>query len=541
MRSPLVASLVVLALALLLFSINLDRPPHPDELYHAISAKGLLETGRPALAEGEYWRGLMHTRMVAASYAIFGEGLPSARMPAVLLAALIAPVLFLWVRREAGPLAAWLTTMLFVTSPFTVEIAQFSRFYALQTFSFVLGCACFYYAVVGAATLPWRLLQGAVAAGLLAIAASAQITTLVGIMGIGVWTAGILARQVLLVWAAGSSARKWVAAAIFAAGLLAILAIGMSGVLEPIIGRYNQTPLHAVARVDEFWYYHLRLLLFYPTLWTLVGLLAILAVSRSPRVAWLAVAVFGVGFLAMSFAAWKATRYLSFALPFLAIVWGIGLAEFVSQFRSVAVAARTRFAAALALPQRLASAATTMAVIVALAILVLGNAFWLRTAAVIGNVALPGEEAATDWELARDALAPWVADADVMITTEELGAIYFLGRSDVRFSRSKFNEIPAGQRFEFGIDHRTGRPIITKPESVEQLIECFPRGFIVGPIKHWGDPLTISNDIQAVLMRHAKPIEVPEQSHLYAWGWMRQPASNQPAYCANLMHFSGRN
>ena len=149
-RSPRVAPLLVLAFALLLFSINLDRPPHPDELHHALAAKGLLETGRPALAEGEYWRGLPHTWMVAVSYAIFGEGLASARLPAVVLAALVAPILFLWVRREAGSLAAWLTAILFVSSPFTVEIAHFSRFYALQTFAFVLGSACFYYALVGA-------------------------------------------------------------------------------------------------------------------------------------------------------------------------------------------------------------------------------------------------------------------------------------------------------------------------------------------------------------------------------------------------------
>ena len=70
-RSLRVARLLVLTFALLLFSINLDRPPHPDELHHALAAKGLLETGRPALAEGEYWRGLPHTWMVAVSYAIF--------------------------------------------------------------------------------------------------------------------------------------------------------------------------------------------------------------------------------------------------------------------------------------------------------------------------------------------------------------------------------------------------------------------------------------------------------------------------------------
>ena len=182
----------------------------------------------------------------------------------------------------------------------------------------------------------------------------------------------------------------------------------------------------------------------------------------------------------------------------------------------------------------------TFAVVLALAIVFVMNPFWIRTATVIGNITVPGETPAADWRMARDALAPWIADADIMITTEELGAIYFLGRSDVRFSPSKLAEIPEDQRFEFGIDHRTGRPIIAKPESFSQLVECFPKGFVVGPKKHWGDPILISDEIQAILMRHGEAIEVPKRSYLYAWGWKRESASTQPADCSNLKRFSGR-
>ncbi|MBK6452523.1 MAG: hypothetical protein IPF84_08295 [Proteobacteria bacterium] len=108
-RGSWIAPLTVFACALLLFSLNLDRPPDPDELHHVLAAQHLLETGRPMIADGEYWRGILHTWMVAISYQAFGEGLSSARFPAVLLAALVAPALFLWVRREAGNTAAWLT------------------------------------------------------------------------------------------------------------------------------------------------------------------------------------------------------------------------------------------------------------------------------------------------------------------------------------------------------------------------------------------------------------------------------------------------
>ena len=115
-----------------------------------LAAQQLLETGRPIIDKGEYWRVIHHTWLVAISYEIFGEGLASARIPSVLFIALIAPVLFLWVHREAGSLAAWITALLFISSPFTVEIAQFCRFYALQVLSFVIGNLCWYYALVAA-------------------------------------------------------------------------------------------------------------------------------------------------------------------------------------------------------------------------------------------------------------------------------------------------------------------------------------------------------------------------------------------------------
>ena len=67
--------LLLMLAAGLLYTINLDRLPHPDELHHAIAARGLLEHGSPAIAEGVYTRTLLHTWMVAGAYALFGDSL----------------------------------------------------------------------------------------------------------------------------------------------------------------------------------------------------------------------------------------------------------------------------------------------------------------------------------------------------------------------------------------------------------------------------------------------------------------------------------
>ena len=153
------------------------------------------------------------------------------------------------------------------------------------------------------------------------------------------------------------------------------------------------------ARQSEFWFYYLRFFLFYPTLWTLVGVLALLAVVRSPKLAWLAISVFSISFLLMSFAGSKATRYLSYAPPFLAIVWGIGLASAVTLVSRSAQDTYARLVETLALPRRLGSGVGKVLIALALLLVVLSNSFWLRTATVIGDIAMPFEK--SDYELAR--------------------------------------------------------------------------------------------------------------------------------------------
>lgn len=532
-----IAPSIVFLLALLLFSINLDRAPHADELHHLLAAQHLLETGRPAIGEGEYWRGILHTWLVALSYEAFGEGLVSGRIPAVLLVALVAPILFLWVRREAGLLAAWLTAILFISSPFTVEIAQFSRFYALQMLFFVLGGLCFFYALMGTASL-WRTVWlGGLAAVCLALCVWVQVTSLVGMVGFAVCALGVVVHRAFFRPTTTPALRMGLIALLIAAGILVVLTVTLTDALEWGWETYRYTQLFNMPHQDEFWFYHIRFLLFYSTLWSLVGLLAVFAVVQSPRLAWFAIVVFSVSFLVMSFAGTKNTRYLSFAPPFLAIVWGLGLAYVLPPLRRYVAATWGRFIETLSLPQRLASVVGAAFVAAALAVVVLTNPFWLRTATVIADVAVPGETRTTEWRAARDALAPWIAGADIMVTTDDLGAIYFLGRADVNFNPSKLEELEDYR--EFGRDARTGRPTISKPESLKQIIECFQSGLLVSPIARWENSLLVPEEVHALASTYAEPIELPVKSQLYAWSWKHAALPEpRPDYCVELSRFS---
>ena len=78
---------------------------------------------------------------------------------------------------------------------------------------------------------------------------------------------------------------------------------------------------------------------------------------------------------------------------------------------------------------------------------------------------------------------------------EELGALYYLGRYDVRFSRSKLDELPRAERREFGLDPRTGRPVVSTRESLERILACYPSGVILGPQASWNNRILLDQDL----------------------------------------------
>src|SRR5947209_16411772 len=141
------APLLLLAAAALVYAVHLDRPPHPDELYQIIPAEGLLADGTPRIADGLYARALAQTWIIAESLRLFGRSLAAARLSSLLGVAGAVTLLFLWLRRNAGPAAAWAGALGFGLSPFALTTAQFARIYGVQTFCFLLACLLTYAAL----------------------------------------------------------------------------------------------------------------------------------------------------------------------------------------------------------------------------------------------------------------------------------------------------------------------------------------------------------------------------------------------------------
>lgn len=519
------STFVFLLLSLALYSINLERPAHPDEFYHLLAARGLLETGEPAIGEtGQYWRGFPLTWLVAQSLDLFGDSLTAGRLPSVVMMAALVALLFLFLHREAGARAAWLGAGLFAVSPFAISIAQFVRFYSVQCLLFFVAA----WLVYSMLRPPWRAVRivpfGILASFLLTAAVYFQPTTYFGIVGLALWGTGIVALPWLLDDQAPRARKRHVILSLAAIAFVTLIGLWFSGMLATFLEVYRTTALFNRREADQFWYYHAWYALFYPTLWTLNGLLAVLALIKAPRAALFLLVVFAVGFLLNSFAGPKNMRYISYAEPFLFALWGIGLAALWTIAGDAIGRSRERLADTgfSLLPPPLASRAAATMLVLAGLFTVLTNPAWLRSVTLIADIRVPPELPSTRWDAAAPVIAPLLEEVEAVVTTDELGMLYFYDRADYMLNASRLEELPADDRRPFGRDSRTSVPVIDDPASLEAIMDCHASGLFIFPSSHWIDGARPQDDVSAVaelILARTERLALPPSSHLAAFVW----------------------
>lgn len=187
--------LLLRGLALVVRLAWMQADLHIDELYHLLAARGWSETGTPRIGEGIYDRAFLFTALIAWCQEIFGAGVIVARLPSVVAGSALVLALFLWTRRVAGPLAAWVAGLLLAFSPVAVELSQLARFYAVHALLFWLAAICAWHAAAPGVAPLSRLAAATLALLSTLLAAHLQLLTLIGFAGLGVWLAGLLAPQ----------------------------------------------------------------------------------------------------------------------------------------------------------------------------------------------------------------------------------------------------------------------------------------------------------------------------------------------------------
>jgi hypothetical protein len=272
---------------------------------------------------------------------------------------------------------------------------------------------------------------------------------------------------------------------------------------------------------------------YYPVLWPLTAIAVVVGLAHRPQPVAFYGCVFAIGFLALSFAGPKVPRYIYYAIPFLVVVWSIGLACAWPRLRHFLEECmqRTFFLE----PARVYRIAIWSFLCMALAWAVITNRAVLQAVAQSVGINLTAGRAEADWPTAQRELGAWLADADVVLTTEELMALYYLGQYDILVSKSRLSESAEGH--EFSIDDRTGRRVISTPRSVGLILDCFSDGLIVSRETHWRDAAELDDAVANLIAARARRLDL-EARGIIAYVWSRPGDGARPARCEQLPDFA---
>lgn len=516
--------LALLLLAVGVRLINLDGLPRIDELYTVMAARGWLEHGVPRVGDGMYERAELYTVLVAQFFRVLGDGLVAARLPGVIASSLLVVAVFLWVRAVSSLPAAWVAALFVALDPLSIQEAQFARFYALHALLFWLAAIGLFALAEQRPTLAARLAVALGSGAALLLALHLQPTTLMGAVGLALWLV-----VVGPAWLFSGPERRWRwygLAALAALGLVVVAGLMHSGYGAELWDRYRWTPLHAEAVRNQVWYYHLLQIERYPSLWPLLPFTVLLALAAAPRPALFCTIVFATVFVLLSFGGMKHLNYLYFVYPFLFVLWALALVHAFRALRALAANAAAGTLRQLA-PTLATRRAPVVLIATGLAFLVLANGATARLFLKPLGIRLTADESAIDWAPAAAALAPRLPRAAVVLTPNDLFALYYLGRYDVAVSPNRLSEQGAE---EFALDRRTGRPVIASPASLALILDCYPSGLVVVDDTMYRQSWALTDAMADLLERRTTPLAVTPGVRAFVW---EQPPGD-PAACAAL-------
>ena len=516
-RAIVILTGVLIALVALLFRIqSLDGVERFDEFYHLLAAQGWLVTGSPTILDGQYTRAELYTGAVMELFRLTGsETVATGRILSVIGGALLPPLLFYWIRARAGWVAGLTVAALAIFWPHGIEEAQTLRYYTWHVLFVSVGAIAIFEMMEGngfAGRLGWGILA------LLACIAAAylQITTAIAFVAIFLWICFVH----ILPWIWVQKFRWPLIAGAMLVGAAAIGAAWALGILDELWRQYRWVPGWGEKNQNNVTFFHKLLRDYYPILWGLFPFAAIFAFGWRPRLASYAIIIFAVILVGQSFGGMKAARYLSYGMPFFFITWALAFALLVNALREPVVAALRPLD-----PTKrgwLAGIAVTVAALFALSV----NPFFERSVDELrGQTFLSWP--VVDWHPLDEVIGEW-ADAPYRITTHELHTAAMLGDYDVLFSAGRVSEI--FPPVEFGIDPRTGRPVIAKPETLAVILACKPEGLFITEEREWDKGL--NTELMPVFDNSAHRVEIRIKKGLLVLHWSGEGSPN--AACTEI-------
>jgi hypothetical protein len=282
---------------------------------------------------------------------------------------------------------------------------------------------------------------------------------------------------------------------------------------------------------NQVWFYQLELIQRYPTLWPVFPFLALLAAATRPRPALFCCCIFIPSFAILSLAPFKHFIYIYFIMPFLFVVWAVALARLGYVLWRCIVTATERALAQLApeLPRR-----PFQWGLIGLGVLflIVSNGAPARTLLKPFGITLGADETLADWATAAAVLQPWLGQASIILTPDDVHAVYYLGDYDIAVNPSRLSEVPGGHAFS--LDPRTGRPVVGTADSLELIMSCYAEGVFIADLSSFPLPYVRSEAITELIRSTMTPIELPPGIGVYAFRWTTHGDTPAPAACASL-------
>lgn len=522
---------IVAGIALAVRLVDLGYPPFIDELHHLLAAGSLVETGSLTIHEGvEYGRSWLFTYLVAGFLAVFGQSLEVARLPAVLAGALLVCLVFAWLRAEAGRIAAWTAGLLLCFAPISLYLSQQVRFYSLHALAFWVGTFGVYRLLAREDPPARRLWIGLACLAAFLFAFHLQITTVIGLGGVGSFALLVAAPRMLD--AARRRRQRWliVGGATVAVGM-ALGAAALLGVFDFLIDRAMRVDFWGLDRADNPRFYHWLLNDEYSFLWNLFPVAVLLALVNRWRAGLMFAVVFGVAFVGHSIAAWKAERFLFYVMPAFFAIWGLAAAESLPWlWRRLEDRARSTLGRLPLAPRR---GLIALSFVVALGFTATGPGAY-TTARLIyleGRDWSPPRGHAgewyrghPDWESAVPHLAPLVDSVQVVVGEPDMKLVHYLGDLDyILYAGNLAGMSRDGESIEmapeFTIWRKVGRPLMSRPESLEIIMSCYATGLLVAEKHIWGWRWGVPRETAEFIEQHMRVVDLPEESGVLAFRW----------------------
>ena len=391
-----------------------------------------------------------------------------------------------------------------------------------------------------------------------------QLNSIVGLGAAGVWLFATVGVSAVREARQGRGLTPLLAmGGIVLAAALALLWFQLSGNLGRAFSAFGSAQgAWAEAHAVSLRYYHYALLSHYPLLWAPFPLIALVSLARRPRAVSLWLLVFGTVFAVQTLAAWKAERYIFSAIPFFFMVVGVSVGPLIRWVWIEVARGLGRLAIGLrGLLQvragadaggfegdapRWARLVTGSALVPVLLFAAWGNpASSYAARMVLGSDATwPFEvryRGEADWAGVAEDLGGRAREVDIVITSTELKALYFLDRNDLILSVNYLGREPSGEmRAPFSRNWKSDTPMIARPETLEAIMACHRSGLVLVEENHWRQPWSVPPEVAAMLEERAERIELPPGRRVHAFGWeWTQVSPADAARCLDLRERTG--